>query len=119
MSRRVTDGLARPSARLAAQRREAFVAMLHRELGTAARFSDNPAGMQIALELADGVDDVVLSQAALAAGVACSPLSTYYDGPRRKKGLLTGFSAFSPEEMEEPLKQLAALIREAVSASGE
>lgn len=105
--------------RIYGERREAFVGMLHKELGNAARFSDNPAGMQIALELADGVDDVALSQAALAAGVACSPLSTYYDGPRRKKGLLTGFSAFSPEEMEEPLKQLAALIREAVSASGE
>ncbi|GKX32538.1 MAG: GntR family transcriptional regulator [Rhizobiaceae bacterium MnEN-MB40S] len=102
--------------RIYGERREAFVGMLHRELGNAARFSDNPAGMQIALELADGVDDVRLSKAALAAGVACSPLSTYYDGPRRKKGLLTGFSAFSPEEMEEPLKRLAALIRDAVTA---
>ncbi len=105
--------------RIYGERREAFVGMLHKELGNAARFSDNPAGMQIALELADGIDDVRLSKAAQDAGIACSPLSTYYDGPRPKQGLLTGFSAFSPEEMEEPLKRLAALIREAVIASGE
>ena len=66
--------------------------------------------MQIAVTLPGVADDVALAADASAAGVGCLPLSGFSAGEGGVPGLLLGFCAFSPEEMDVALDRLAGVI---------
>lgn len=96
--------------RLYGERRQALIAGLRRELGNLVAFDDHQSGMQIALRLPEGADDVAIAERAERAGVVCPPLSAYYAGERKQAGLLVGFCGFTAEDMEQPLTTLRNVI---------
>jgi GntR family transcriptional regulator/MocR family aminotransferase len=96
--------------RIYGERRHAFVEMLRCNLPPPVYFDDHRAGMQIALRFPEHWNDKLLSDRALREGIFCPPLSAFYPEGRAQSGLLTGFAAFAPEEVREPLRNLTALI---------
>ncbi len=55
--------------------------------------------MHVILPLPQTVDDQYLAKLAATRGVVVRPLSPYYAGRERRKGLLLGFSAFNSSEI--------------------
>ncbi|WP_342712770.1 hypothetical protein AAFG13_17400 [Bradyrhizobium sp. B124] len=68
--------------------------------------------MHLVLPLESEADDQALSNLCAQQKLVLRPLSPYYLGRRRRKGLLFGFSAFSTEEIIQGLHRLATLRRE-------
>jgi len=100
----------RRTRRIYGERRAVFLRLIEEKLGHAATFTDHQAGMQIAVTLPGVADDVALAADASAVGVGCLPLSGFSAGEGGVSGLLLGFCAFSPEEMEVALDRLAGVI---------
>jgi GntR family transcriptional regulator/MocR family aminotransferase len=64
--------------------------------------------------LPDGVDDRVATQAALAHEVDAPPLSAYRIRPGRcgdRGGLMLGYAAYTPREIDDACLRLAAALR--------
>lgn len=100
----------RRTRRIYGERRAVFLRLVEEKLGSAATFTDHQAGMQIAVTLPGVSDDVALGADASAAGVGCLPLSGFSAGEGGERGLLLGFCAFSPEEMDVAMDRLAGVI---------
>ena len=61
-----------------------------------------------------GVDDRAAARAALARGVDVPPLSAYRARPARRSergGLMLGYAAYAPREIDEACGRLAAALR--------
>jgi GntR family transcriptional regulator/MocR family aminotransferase len=86
--------------RIYGERRRHLLALLAGLPAETAWFADHQAGMQVALRLRDGVDDAALSDALREDGVAAAALSPYFACAGRQPGLLLGFCAFTPDEMD-------------------
>lgn len=93
-------------------RRAALLDALARHAGDVLDVGEPPdAGLHIAVRLRPDVDDVAVSRAARAAGVAAAPLSAYYARSPRTRGFVLGF-ANTPEPQAGPaVRSLAAAIR--------
>ena len=101
--------------RVYAERRRVLIDLLRGALGPDARIEDPQAGMQFVLNLPDHCDDQALSAAAGERGLSVSALSSYYASDRPRKGLVLGFCGFSPEELEEGVTALTAILRASMS----
>ena len=97
--------------RIYGERRRVLVDLIHEHLGDLVTFEDHQAGMQMALRLPGRIRDTAISRAAAREGIICPALSAYCTGRPTHNGLLMGFAAFAPEEMGQPIKTLAKLIR--------
>lgn len=95
-------------------RRAALLDALARHAGDVLDVGEPPdAGLHIAVRLRPDVDDVAVSRAARAAGVAAAPLSAYYARSPRTRGFVLGF-ANTPESQAAPaVRRLATAIRAA------
>ena len=100
--------------RLYRGRRDALVAALHEHLGDLVAIGPADAGIHLLARLPDGVDDLALAEDASQHGVACMPLSPHYQHAPRP-GLLLGFGGMPEERLAEAVRQLAPLVRAAVS----
>ncbi|WP_373990107.1 PLP-dependent aminotransferase family protein [Duganella sp. BuS-21] len=114
--------------RLYRQRRDALVAALQKHLGSIATVHGGSAGMHLSLRFNDArIDDVTIVGQAQERGIAVNALSTHdtYDmhdmhdkqGDSGWKGLMLGYAQVPAEQMEELVKQLAALIHLAAYAA--
>jgi GntR family transcriptional regulator/MocR family aminotransferase len=65
-------------------------------------------GMHLVLPLTNETDDQGLSTLCAGRKLVLRPLSPYYLGRQRRKGLLFGFSAFNSTEIIQGLNRLAA-----------
>lgn len=97
--------------RLYNDRRRALTEALRRELGSLARFADHQAGMLIALDLPAHVDDRAIAAEAAAAGLGPHALSAFHARPTTARGLILGFCAATPEEIEAATPILAEIVR--------
>lgn len=93
-------------------RRDALIAALHDELDGYLTIGPAEAGIHLLASLPAGVDDVALANAALAVGVAVTPLSPHYAAAARS-GLLLGFGALPEEQLAQGIQRVAPLIRAA------
>lgn len=84
------------------------IAGLGQIFGPELGFAATDTGTHVVLPLDDGADDRTLARAAAEAGVMLRPLSPYHAGRTRQKGLIIGFSAFTPTEIDQGLTRLAA-----------
>lgn len=92
------------------RRRQRLMALINGVPGLeASEFSDN-AGLHLVLKLSDARDDVAIARAANARNILVRPLSRYYLGANKSRGLLLGFAAMPEEEMEEAFRALLACI---------
>jgi GntR family transcriptional regulator / MocR family aminotransferase len=92
------------------ERRDALVGALERRLGGAVRVEGAATGLHVVARF-DG-DDVAVSAAASAAGVVAPPLSAYAIGGRGPSGLVLGFAAGGPPEIEQAAERLARAFEE-------
>jgi GntR family transcriptional regulator / MocR family aminotransferase len=69
-------------------------------------------GMHLVLPLTGDADDQGLSNLCAGQKLVLRPLSPYYLGRQRRKGLLFGFSAFNTNEIIQGLQRLAAFREE-------
>ena len=95
----------RRTRRLYAERQEALVAAARRHLAGLLDVPPDPGGMHLVARphpdlLAGGFDDRAATDAAARAGVTVSPLSACYHGEPAAQGLLLGYAAAAPEEIE-------------------
>ncbi|WP_136656313.1 PLP-dependent aminotransferase family protein [Nitratireductor sp. XY-223] len=100
--------------RVYSERRRVLIDRLNAELGSLISIEDHQAGMQFVVSLPDDCDDTALSGAASAKGLSVAALSSFYAGRSVRKGLVLGFCAFMPEELEAGAGILAPLIRKAL-----
>jgi GntR family transcriptional regulator/MocR family aminotransferase len=71
------------------------------------------AGMQVLLQLSDGVDDVAIADVAASRGIAVRSLSPLHLTPNRQRGLLLGYGRLSESRIEDAASALSAIVIEA------
>jgi GntR family transcriptional regulator/MocR family aminotransferase len=98
---------------LYAERQAALVRAARRTLGGLLEVAPAEAGMHLMGWLPAGVDDRAAARAALARGVDVPPLSAYRARPARsdRGGLMLGYAAYPPGEIDAACDRLAAALR--------
>ena len=96
--------------RVYSERRKQFIGLLRTHLGDCASFDDYQAGMHIAVRLPAHLLDTAIASEAERSGVSCIPLSSYYAGTGEGNGLVLGFCAYTPDEMQSAMIQLRRSI---------
>lgn len=97
------------------ERQQALLTALQRHCGRllqsgALRVGPAEAGLHLVAEFTDGRDDRELAAAAAAQGLMVAPLSRY--GQRRQlSGLLLGYAAFTPAQIDQAVQVLAGLLK--------
>ena len=91
-------------------RRRVFFQLLQDNLAPFVTWKDHQAGMTVLMRLPDGTDDNAIVETARKAGISLRPASEFYAAGRREAGLLAGFSAFQPQEMDHPMQELAGIL---------
>lgn len=91
---------------------QVLVESLQNRLADEVSVRDDPAGLHLVVELRQPLDDEGLCQRLHERGIFASPLSRYYLGRRRVRGLLLGYAALTPPEIRSGVKQLERVIRE-------
>ncbi|MDN8541623.1 PLP-dependent aminotransferase family protein [Erwinia sp. BC051422] len=83
------------------QRREALVGTIRRELGAEFIGQDSHAGLHLILALPPEIDDVALAYVLEQQGIWTRPLSVYYRGEAKRRGLILGYACVEAEAMTE------------------
>lgn len=97
--------------RIYAERRKYLLDRLTADLADFGSFDDHQAGMQIAFHLDRQLVDSSISARAESDGISAAPLSRYGHGKSDLNGLLLGFCAFTPDEMNAALAVLKKILR--------
>jgi GntR family transcriptional regulator/MocR family aminotransferase len=101
--------------KLYAARRQCLLEAIRGRFGDELAVSGDNAGLHLVLHLEKGTDDVALTEAALAAGIAVRPLSRYYAEPRRApRGLLLGYACVREAAIGPAFATLALVIERAL-----
>ena len=95
---------------LYAERQEALVAALGRELAGAIETSPAEAGMNLTAWLRGNASDLELSNKAARVGVVVTPVSAYALEVKPRPGLLLGYAAFSTRQIREAVRKLAQIF---------
>jgi GntR family transcriptional regulator / MocR family aminotransferase len=99
---------------LYAERQAALVRAARRTLGELLEVAPAEAGMHLVGWLPDGVDDCVAARAGLVHEVEATPLSAYRVRPAQRGergGLILGYAAYAPREIDDACTRLAAALR--------
>ena len=103
----------RQTRALYAERQAALVRAARRTLGGLLEVTPAEAGMHLLGWLRDGVDDREAARAALTRAVDVPPLSAFRARPTRpsdRGGLLLGYAAYTPREIDEACGRLALAL---------
>jgi GntR family transcriptional regulator/MocR family aminotransferase len=92
------------------ERLAVLVEEAERRCGGALCLRPSGTGLHLLGELAEGMEDRVVTEEALARGVEIGPLSVYYSGTARRQGLLLGFAAFDPPAIRAGMERLARAL---------
>jgi len=96
--------------RLYAARRDALVAALRKHLNDVATIYGGSSGIHLTIALPESLNDVSISEAALAQGVYAQPLSRLATGPILCNGLMLGYAQVPEEQMEKYIRILAKVM---------
>jgi GntR family transcriptional regulator/MocR family aminotransferase len=89
--------------------RDALVEAVHERWPSHVRLGASSTGLHVVVHLPDRVDDRPLAQHPLP-GLNIAPLSRYYLGRRKKKGLLLNYGAATPEQVRAAVARLRGSI---------
>jgi GntR family transcriptional regulator/MocR family aminotransferase len=92
-----------------ADRRDALIAAIEKELSPWASIQPSDQGMHLVIWLPAG-DDVKVAASAEAAGIAVRAISPMYGGSVRRSGLMLGFGGFTTEQLEEAVGRLRTVL---------
>jgi GntR family transcriptional regulator/MocR family aminotransferase len=93
------------------ERRAVLMEEAKRELAGLLEVQVSDAGLHAIGWLPRGVDDRLAARLAAAEGVDTVPLSSFYRGPGKQRGLILGFAAFSAPELRSGTRKLARALR--------
>lgn len=96
--------------RLYAARRDALVGAIHKHLSEVAIIYGGSSGIHLTIALPESLNDVSISEAALAQGVYTQPLSRLATGRVLCNGLMLGYAQVPEEQMEKFIRLLAKVI---------
>jgi len=96
--------------RLYAARRDALVAAIQKHLGGVATICGGSSGIHLTIVLPEALDDVSVSNAALAQGVYTQPLSKLATGSVLYNGLMLGYAQVPEDQMEKNILVLSNVI---------
>jgi len=96
--------------RLYAARRDALVAALRKHLNDVATIYGGSSGIHLTIALPESLNDVSISEAALAQGVYAQPLSRLATGPILCNGLMLGYAQVPEDQMEKYIRILAKVM---------
>lgn len=96
--------------RLYAARRDALVAAIHKHLGDVATIYGGSSGIHLTIALPESLNDVSVSDAALAQGIYTQPISRLATGSIMCNGLMLGYAQVHEDEMEKYIRVLADVI---------
>jgi GntR family transcriptional regulator/MocR family aminotransferase len=96
-------------------RRGALLTGLERHCNRYLTVFNADAGLHVAAELANGLDDRDLVRRMSACGLTATPLSSCYAGSARRSGLLLGFGGSTVPCLFDATRQLGELLREAAA----
>jgi GntR family transcriptional regulator/MocR family aminotransferase len=94
-----------------AERRAALLAAIAADLGDTLTVVGASAGLDLAVRLPKGTDDLAVASALAAAGVETLALSRHALERRDVTGLLLGFAAFSPARIRKSVGTIAATTK--------
>jgi GntR family transcriptional regulator/MocR family aminotransferase len=92
------------------ERRDALRAAVAKRLAGCLTLGPADAGMHTVGWLTPGTDDRQISAALLAVDVDAAPLSRYWTGPPSGAGLMLGYAAYTPEEIEAAVERMARVL---------
>ena len=95
---------------LYAERRDALIGTIERELAGALMLGPSECGMHVASWLANDLDEEAIARRAAAAGIPIGRLSRYYFGKEKRSGLLLGFTSAPVTEIVRGVQLLARVI---------
>ncbi|HTO75403.1 MAG TPA: PLP-dependent aminotransferase family protein [Thermoanaerobaculia bacterium] len=101
----------RQMRRIYAERNAAFCEGIHRRLGRVLRFHGEAMGLHVACELLSEEDDRRISERAAAAGLSLPALSSYFGGPRPKRGFVMGYGHLTTLQIRSGIAALSELLR--------
>ena len=107
---------------LYAERQAALVRAVRRALRGLLDVTPAEAGMHLLGWLPAGVDDRAAAQAAMACDVDAPPLSGFRARPARRGergGLILGYAAYTPREIDDACARLATALRTGASRRGD
>ncbi|MHC9235290.1 MocR-like pyridoxine biosynthesis transcription factor PdxR [Pseudooceanicola sp. 502str34] len=78
--------------------------------GAALALKPDPSGMHLVLSLCDGKSDAAIAAAAEARGIGPRALSSHALLPEAPQGLMLGYAAFEPEELDAAARVLAEVL---------
>jgi GntR family transcriptional regulator/MocR family aminotransferase len=92
---------------LYAGRRAALIEAIGRYLPGRLQVVGAEAGMQLAVLLPEGIDDIALSRRAAQVGVSVRPLSQCYRGAAPRHGLILGYGGVDAHAIATGIRRLA------------
>ena len=98
--------------RLYAERQSILIAEVERVFGNRLPLSQSNSGMHLIGWLPPGSDDKLVQKRAINHGINVAPLSNYYLGDCPRPGLLLGFAASKPEDIQTGISRLADVLDE-------
>ena len=99
--------------RIYGERRRYLMTRLAQDFAPYGQLRDTQAGMQLLFHLHDGLSDRDLVARGVARGLSLQALSDHAAEAEGCNGLILGFCAFSPEELEPALAQLKICFQDA------
>ncbi len=96
--------------RLYATRRQALLDVLMQQDGVLYKVDAPPSGLTVMLRFADDCDDEALVATLARLGIELQALSTYYAGPKKRRGLLMSFAGFTEKDLVAAAKRLIAAL---------
>jgi GntR family transcriptional regulator/MocR family aminotransferase len=100
----------RKMKRIYSGRRSALLESLKAEFGDFFTVHGSSAGMQVAVTLPEGFNDIDISARAATQRLMLWPLSRYYTGKNPRHGFVLGFGSTPAEHIPSAVKRLHALI---------
>lgn len=100
--------------------RTALVEEVHRSWGDLATLGQTCTGLHTVARLGGGADDFALAEAGRALvlpTLGVDPLSRFYLGRRKERGLLVSFGASSPDAVRGAIRRLGPLVQRSVSGT--
>ena len=94
------------------ERQDALLEAAHSKLDGLLDVSPTNAGFHLIGWLPEGIDDVAVSESAASRGIDIMPLSSCYQHPPKRGGLVLGFASVPPEMLRNGIDVLASVFHE-------
>jgi GntR family transcriptional regulator/MocR family aminotransferase len=95
---------------LYSQRRTALVEAIQKQMADKLEVVGAEAGMHLAALLPRGVSDLAVSRQAAELGISAMPLSTCYERPPTRRGLILGYGGTDARQIQDGIRRLRMCI---------